>query len=529
MLKNYFKKLFLVVFLSVSIILPLSLKAEETPYFEFIIDSDISMSLHGVDYRELKGDFRTGTRIVKQVINYTAANLKEDNNLYVVSGDNYIQHGFGMGHIRGQTFVINQAFQHQAQVVSAVNGDFFVIRHDDSNRLGLTVGAHIKEYRTIHEGDKSRPLVGFHDDGSVTIGKPTYSGYEVIVLDSAGSRKQKEIKVAGFNRLPEEGEVTAFLWDHEDTISSPEAKMVFSGIDVKTVAGDVGRYFAEGTLNYITTEDVTLKRGEFLLMGDDIYTEGLITSEDTVIVHNVLTGIHEGIRSGVAGAQMLVENGVMVESDNLEVHPRTAVGVKADGTVFFVTIDGRRPLDGIPGMDYEQMSYLMLYLGAETAINLDGGGSTTMLFHNEETNYYDTKNTPSDNPHSLRSVANGLFLMYGNLEMPLPASPFPDTRAVLSNPSGFYFDQNKTLMFNNVENATSYTIKVDGKNKIVTSDPNYLFNLDYGTYLFEVQAFGDFDDYKQSSKQTYEATVFTSGLLSMIDGLKGYAKKANQK
>ena len=53
-------------------------------------------------------------------------------------------------------------------------------------------------------------MIGFHDDGSVTIGPPEYKGYQVIVLDNAGSKKQKEINVAGFNRLPEEGEVTAF-------------------------------------------------------------------------------------------------------------------------------------------------------------------------------------------------------------------------------------------------------------------------------------------------------------------------------
>ena len=81
---------------------------------------------------------------------------------------------------------------------------------------------------------------------------------------------------------------------------------------------------------------------------------------------------------------------------------------KVDGTVFFVTIDGRFELENIPGMDYEQLSYLMLYFGAETAINVDGGGSSTMLFYNPETDYYDTMNRPSDNPLSLRSVANGM-------------------------------------------------------------------------------------------------------------------------
>jgi len=97
-------------------------------------------------------------------------------------------------------------------------------------------------------------------------------------------------------------------------------------------------------------------------MGEDIFSEGLITEErNSNRSLMFLGGIHEGIRSGCAGGQMLVVNGERVVSDNTDVHPRTAVGVKADGTVFFVTIDGRFKLENIPGMDYEQLSYLMLY------------------------------------------------------------------------------------------------------------------------------------------------------------------------
>src|SRR5690554_3758477 len=99
MFKKYFKKLFLIILFSVTIIFPLSVKAEEEPYFEFIIESETSKSLHGVLHKELIGSIRTGDRVVKQVINYTGANLITNENLFAVSGDNYIPHGFGMGHI----------------------------------------------------------------------------------------------------------------------------------------------------------------------------------------------------------------------------------------------------------------------------------------------------------------------------------------------------------------------------------------------------------------------------------------------
>lgn len=57
-------------------------------------------------------------------------------------------------------------------------------------------------------------------------------------------------------------------------------------------------------------------------------------------------------------------------------HPRTAVGVTADGRLLLVTVDGRQPMSA--GMTLLELARLMIQLGATDAINLDGGGSTTL-------------------------------------------------------------------------------------------------------------------------------------------------------
>jgi exopolysaccharide biosynthesis protein len=59
-------------------------------------------------------------------------------------------------------------------------------------------------------------------------------------------------------------------------------------------------------------------------------------------------------------------------------HPRTAVGVRADGRVLLVTVDGRQPERSV-GMTIAELSALLLDLGAVEAVNMDGGGSTTMV------------------------------------------------------------------------------------------------------------------------------------------------------
>jgi hypothetical protein len=75
-------------------------------------------------------------------------------------------------------------------------------------------------------------------------------------------------------------------------------------------------------------------------------------------------------------------------------HPRTGVGVTADGRVLMVTVDGRRA--GSAGVTLAEMGRLMLSLGAEHAINLDGGGSTVMARRILKSGEFRVANRPSD-------------------------------------------------------------------------------------------------------------------------------------
>lgn len=58
-------------------------------------------------------------------------------------------------------------------------------------------------------------------------------------------------------------------------------------------------------------------------------------------------------------------------------HPRTAVGLSKNGkTMYIVVTDGRR--EGVPGLTLPELATFMDELGACTAMNLDGGGSSAM-------------------------------------------------------------------------------------------------------------------------------------------------------
>lgn len=84
-------------------------------------------------------------------------------------------------------------------------------------------------------------------------------------------------------------------------------------------------------------------------------------------------------------------------------HPRTAVGLDASGRwLFLVVAEGRRP--PVQGLSLAQLSALMHSLGADSAINLDGGGSSTLLLRGVS-----MLARPFNEPQ-LRKVANALHI-----------------------------------------------------------------------------------------------------------------------
>ena len=108
------------------------------------------------------------------------------------------------------------------------------------------------------------------------------------------------------------------------------------------------------------------------------------------------------IRQLIGGSNhIIMQNGQFME-DWAERHPRTAIGFNADSTrLYFVVVDGRH-LTSV-GVTLLEMKGIFDALGAVTAVNLDGGGSSCMVVNDEVLNH------PSDGP--VRAVGNGCLLV----------------------------------------------------------------------------------------------------------------------
>ena len=106
----------------------------------------------------------------------------------------------------------------------------------------------------------------------------------------------------------------------------------------------------------------------------------------------------DGVWNTLSFGPALVEDGAVVAGiEDVEVdtnvgnhsiqgeQPRTAVGVIDDNHLVFVVVDGRS--EGYSrGATLTELAQIMIDLGAETAYNLDGGGSSTMFFDGEVVN-----------------------------------------------------------------------------------------------------------------------------------------------
>ena len=94
-------------------------------------------------------------------------------------------------------------------------------------------------------------------------------------------------------------------------------------------------------------------------------------------------------------------------------HPRTGVAIDQDGQVIFATMDGRTAAG--QGVDLFDFSQWLVWLGARDALNLDGGGSTTLWVQTEGVVNYPSDNGTSDH-YGERVVSNALGVFSTPLE-----------------------------------------------------------------------------------------------------------------
>lgn len=173
-----------------------------------------------------------------------------------------------------------------------------------------------------------------------------------------------------------------------------------------------GDYYGAQERGYVLRNGVLYRASaqsgtDALVIGADgnfrIITEGE-TSADTLV--------REGAWQVLTFGPVLINGGQVTVSSSDEVgramtsNPRTAIGQISEGHYLLVVSDGRTKES--TGLSLRQLAELMQSLGAQIAYNLDGGGSSTMVFQGR------VVNNPTTNGRSIRerSVSDIVYIGY---------------------------------------------------------------------------------------------------------------------
>ncbi|GHH31184.1 hypothetical protein GCM10017774_10270 [Lentzea cavernae] len=288
------------------------------------------------------------------------------------------------GYVDPGTVTQAAPLSHQAgRAVAAVNGDFFDI--DNSN---APEGVGVKDGELVKSGGRRAIGIDAAGIGSVmeTFFEGTLNGTHALTqLNSA------KIDVDGIG-------VFNPLWGSYSRARATQGAANTAEVIVK-----------DGVVHKVRSPSDEPVQG-YALVGRDKGADVLRTlkpGDRAEVSYRSRTSDGSEPRTAIGGRQLLVENGRNVAPDDA-LHPRTAVGFSRDGKQMHVlTVDGRQSAY-LQGLNLRDLADAMIGLGAHNALNLDGGGSSTMLAREPGTTALKVVNTPSDGAE--RPVPNGLAL-----------------------------------------------------------------------------------------------------------------------
>ena len=481
----------------------------------------------GATHERVQRELNVSGINILQTYHYLGADFSTSD-FRVITGDDYTSTGYKpattVKHAENSQLLYDDYL-----IIGGVNADFF-------ESYGTPQEAYVEDGQVISSGIgyANREVIGFKENGDVVFGKPVFEGYEVIVRDANG-RERIRLPLENVNTPYVSSSIDIFAYF--DTYNSTLPEGVYKYIaQVSETKGALPKLFGRGVVTDLKVSNaMTVSDGTIVLVSRNTYLQNIVELGDTMIVQRKMIGDFAGVNWAVGAYGKLVSNGEKVSNiigiDPTSRHPRTAVGVKADGSVFFVAMDGRQT-GYSQGATLYEMADLMLSYGAVTAYNFDGGGSTTMALRDDQ-DTFQVVNQPSDG--APRLVTNSLFLAIRvNFDNVNPY-PIPDYSIRLSQPTNLSVDKG-ILTFDKKPDTSTYEVIINNETYQTNTNRLDLKTIidSKGTYNISVVAKGDGIFYKDSlisTTYTYQydgpvelnqpsnLSVSSSGILSWDENL----------
>lgn len=312
------------------------------------------------------------------------------------------------GALRGRELTSRMAWRHRA--IAAINADFF----DGGDPLGLCIVAG----ELVSEPFPGRPAVGWTAVGQIVMGDPAF---DADITRPDGTKHP----LLGLNRVAKAtGDLVLFTSFYGATAQAGAqgVAVVLETLPRPLRVGTQGQALVR-EVREASSAPIPLTGG--VLIGTGAAAEFLraLQPGDRITIRIDLQGEQatrwRTVQEAVAGGPWLIRNGKILPPEAMgggfnqqtfieRRHPRTAVGITAKGEVIWLTVDGRQAHS--QGVSLPELAQIMARYGAVEAINLDGGGSTTLVVRNL------VVNSPSDGTE--RPVSNA-WLVFDDAQRPL--------------------------------------------------------------------------------------------------------------
>lgn len=296
-----------------------------------------------------------------------------------------------------------------------INADYF------SFKTGIPMGHTIINGEIVSKEDMGQDGIGFRSDGTGFI--------KWLDIKTSLSDGENKISIKYINKWLQPGFDPVYLLTDKFgkttktnsecifVICSPNEGRLHVGETMTVTVDDVFIYngaieIPEGKMVFVMD---TSGIGEYYDFLSRLHAGQILTIANEALGDDGTWSTAEHAISSVGGR--LVTNGVANSDFEVGAAPRTAVGIKENGNIIFYTLDGRQKGHSY-GAQLKTLAKRMVELGCTEAVNLDGGGSTTISAYFPGTDAPIVVNSPSEG--SMRSVSNFIFLKDNRVRTNIP-------------------------------------------------------------------------------------------------------------
>ncbi|MGO4548286.1 S-layer homology domain-containing protein [Paenibacillus sp. 2TAB23] len=301
--------------------------------------------------------------------------------------------------MKGVTEMAAHADAPGSRVIAGINGDFYEI---SGFATGVPNGLFMDDGRILNSAITAYAF-GLKADGSSIYGAPKLT--KTVTIGGVTTN------LTSINRYRDTNQLVLYTDDYN---TSTKSTNLGDEVVLDIVEGDV----KSGQTMKLKVAEVRKDQGDTKLAQSQVVLSASGTSRaviaglqtgDEITASFALDGDWSQVTVAIGGQGPLVKDGIPQLNVGPEgVHPRTAIGTKADGSIVLFEIDGRSP-GFSEGVETDELAMMLKDMGVVNGMNLDGGGSSTFVAKLPGMNKVQMLNQGSDGGE--RKTGNGLLLI----------------------------------------------------------------------------------------------------------------------